>query len=319
MAILINKKTKVLLQGITGKMGGLHTRYMLDYGVDLVAGISPGKGGTDVFGVPVYNTVPEALEHTPIDATLVLVPSLAVKNSAIEAIESGIKLAVVITEFVPVHDTAYIKQLAIEHGTRIVGPNTIGVISPGKTKVGIMPGSIYCEGPVGIVGRSGTLIHDLGATLTEMHIGQTTCVGIGGDPIRGMDFIDVLKEFAEDDETKVVVMIGEIGGMGEEQAAAYLEGGYPKPVIAFIAGQTAPTGKQMGHAGAIISAGGGSTESKYSALARANAMVTKTFSELIAAVREELSLPQAQRCLPGAARAAGKVPMAKGQVAGTRK
>ncbi len=288
MAILINKKTKVLLQGITGKMGNLHTKYMLEYGVDLVAGISPGKGGSNVLGVPVFNTIPEALEHTPIDATMVLVPSLAVKNSAIEAIESGIKLAVVITEFVPVHDTCYLKRLACERGVRIVGPNTIGVISPGKTKVGIMPGSIYSEGPVGVVGRSGTLIHDIGATLTGMGIGQTTCVGIGGDPIRGSDFVDILKEFALDDETKVVVMIGEIGGVGEEQAAKYLEGGYPKPVLAFIAGQTAPAGKQMGHAGAIVSAGGGSAESKYSALAKAGVRVTKTFGELIAAVGEEL-------------------------------
>lgn len=289
MAILINKKTKVLLQGITGRMGGLHTRHMLDYGVDLVAGISPGKGGTDVHGVPVYNTVPEALEHTAIDATMILVPSLAVKDCAIEAIESGIKLTVIISEHVPVHDTSYVKQLAEKHGVRVVGPNTIGVISPGKTKVGIMPGSIYSEGSVGVVARSGTLTHDIGATLSGMGIGQTTCIGIGGDPIRGMDFIDVLKEFETDDETKVVVMVGEIGGSGEERAAKYLEGGYPKPVVAFIAGQTAPAGKQMGHAGAIISGGAGTSASKYAALAKANVTIVKTFGELIAAVREALA------------------------------
>lgn len=289
MAILINQKTRVLLQGITGKMGGLHTRYMLDYGVKLVGGISPGKGGSEVGGVPVYNTVPEALEHTEIDATMVLVPPYAVKESATEAIESGIKLAVIISEFVPVHDTAYLKQLAIEHGARIVGPNTIGVISPGKTKVGIMPGSIYSPGPVGVVARSGTLTHDIGATLSGLGIGQTTCIGIGGDPIRGMDFIDVLKEFAQDDETKLVVMVGEIGGNGEEMAAKYMEGGYPKPVIAFIAGQTAPAGKMMGHAGAIISGDTGSSASKYAALAKAGVTITKTFSEMIAAVREVLA------------------------------
>ena len=289
MAILINKETRVLLQGITGRMGGLHTKYMLDYGVKLVAGISPGKGGTNVGGVPVFNTIPEALEHTPIDATMILVPPYAVKNSAIEAIESGIKVIVIISEFVPVHDTAYVKQLAKEHGVKVVGPNTIGVISPGKTKVGIMPGSIYSEGPVGVVARSGTLTHDIGATLTGMGIGQTTCIGIGGDPIRGMDFIDVLKEFREDPETKVVVMVGEIGGTGEEQAAEYIEKGYPKPVIAFIAGQTAPAGKKMGHAGAIISGDAGSSASKYAALAKANVTVTKTFSELIAAVRAALA------------------------------
>ena len=217
------------------------------------------------------------------------------KESATEAIESGIKLVVVISEFVPIHDTAYVKQLAIEHGARIVGPNTIGVISPGKTKVGIMPGSIYSAGPVGVVARSGTLTHDIGATLTGMGIGQTTCIGIGGDPIRGMDFIDVLKEFAADDETKVVVMVGEIGGTGEELAAKYLEGGYPKPVIAFVAGQTAPAGKRMGHAGAIISGGTGSTASKYAALAKAGAVTTKTFSEMIAAVREALASEQADK------------------------
>jgi succinyl-CoA synthetase alpha subunit len=306
MAILINQKTKVLLQGITGKMGGLHTRYMLDYGVNLVAGISPGKGGSTVGTVPVYNTVPEALEHTAIDATMVLVPPYAVKESATEAIESGISLVVIISEFVPIHDTAYVKQLAIERGVRIVGPNTIGVISPGKTKVGIMPGSIYSPGPVGVVARSGTLTHDIGATLTGIGIGQTTCVGIGGDPIRGMDFIDVLKEFAVDDETQVVVMVGEIGGTGEELAAKYLEGGYPKPVIAFVAGQTAPAGKRMGHAGAIISGGTGSTASKYAALAKAGAIITRTFSEMIAAVREALAKQEASESqLLGKRQAAG--------------
>jgi succinyl-CoA synthetase alpha subunit len=294
MAILINRKTRVLLQGITGRMGVLHTKFMLDYGVDLVAGISPGKGGTEVGGVPVYNTVPEALEHTAIDATMVLVPPYAVKESATEAIESGIKLVVVISEFVPIHDTAYLKQLALERGVRMVGPNTIGVISPGKTKVGIMPGSIYSPGPVGVVARSGTLTHDIGATLTGMGIGQTTCVGIGGDPIRGMEFVDVLKEFAADDETKVVVMVGEIGGAREEVAARYLEAGYPKPVIAFIAGQTAPAGRMMGHAGAIISCGAGTAASKYAALAKAHVTITKTFSDIIAAVHSALESEEAR-------------------------
>jgi succinyl-CoA synthetase alpha subunit len=306
MAILINKDTRVALQGMTGKMGTMHTKYLLEYGVNLVAGISPGKGGTAVHGVPVFHTIPEALEHTAIDATLILVPQQVVKSSAIEAIESGIPLLVVITEYVPIHDTAYIKQLARERGVKLVGPNTIGVISPGKTKVGIMPGSIYSEGSVGVVARSGTLTHDIGATLTGMGIGQTTCIGIGGDPIRGMDFVDVLKEFANDDETKVVVMVGEIGGTGEEQAAKYLENGYPKPVIAFIAGQTAPVGKKMGHAGAIISGEGGSSASKYTALSKANVKITKTFSEMIAAVREALAMePALAKQLIGKHHAAG--------------
>ena len=239
--------------------------------------------------MPVYNTMPEALEHTPIDATLILVPPFAVKNCAIEAIESGINVVVVITEFVPIHDTAYIKQLAKERGVKIVGPNTIGVISPGKTKVGVMPGSIYAEGHVGLLSRSGTLTHDIAATLTGKGIGQTTCVAIGGDPIRGMDFIDGLKEFAQDDETKVVVMVGEIGGTGEETAAQYLQSGYPKPVIAFIAGQTAPAEKRMGHAGAIISGGAGLAAAKYEALAKANVKIARTFSELVAGVKEALA------------------------------
>jgi succinyl-CoA synthetase alpha subunit len=282
MAILIDKRTKVIIQGITGKMGHLHTKYMLDYGVDLVGGVSPGKGGSTVNGVPVHNTVGEALEHTAIDATMVLVPPLVMKNSAIEAIECGIKLVVVISEFVPLHDTAYLKQLAREHGVKMVGPNTIGVISPGKTKVGVMPGFIYGEGSVGLISRSGTLTHDIGATLTGKGIGQTTCVAIGGDPIRGMDFVEILEEFAADDETKVVVMVGEIGGTGEEMAAEYIARGYPKPVVAYIAG-------------AIISAGAGSTASKYELLAAANVTVTKTFSELVGAVEQALAAERAGR------------------------
>jgi succinyl-CoA synthetase alpha subunit len=292
MAIYVNKESKVLLQGITGKMGGLHTKYLLDYGVKLVGGTSPGRGGMEVGGVPVYNTVREALEHTDIDATMIMVPSSALKDCAIEAIENGIKLVVAITEYVPLHDTAYIKQLAKEHGVRLIGPNTIGLISPGKSKVGVMPGSIYCEGSVGVVGRSGTLIHDICATLTDMGIGQSTCIGIGGDSIRGTEFVDVLKEFAEDDQTKIVVMFGEIGGTSEEQAAQYLEAGYPKPVVAFIAGQTAPAGKKMGHAGAIVAGDSGSSASKYAALAKANVIIAKTFGQLIETIQNSPACAQ---------------------------
>lgn len=289
MAILMDQNTNVIIQGITGNQGSLHGKYMLEYGVKLVGGISPGKGGTFIHGVPVYNTVLEACEITRIDATMILVPPFAVKESAIEAIENGIKTIVVITEHVPIQDTMYIRQLAKEYGANIVGPNTIGAISPGKTKVGVMPGFLYSEGNVGIVSRSGTLTHETASTLTLQGIGQSTCVGIGGDPVPGMDFIDVLKIFANDAETKVVVMIGEIGGSGEEQVASYItEYGYPKPIIAFIAGQTAPAEKKMGHAGAIISGASGSAQSKYDALSKANIRIAKTFSEVVQHVREVL-------------------------------
>lgn len=246
MAILADSDTRVIIQGITGRQGSLHAQYMLEYGVNLVGGVSPGKGGSQVHGVPVYDTVQEARAAGPVDATMILVPPLGVRDCAVEAIENKIGTTVVITEHVPVHDSMYIRQLALEHGVRLVGPNTIGVISPGKTKVGIMPGFLYSEGPVGIVSRSGTLTHEMASTLTLSGIGQSSCVGIGGDPVPGMGFVDVLKLFEKDDETKVVIMIGEIGGTGEEAAAQYvLSNGYSKPIIAFIAGQTARAEKKI--------------------------------------------------------------------------
>lgn len=285
MAILIDQNSNVIVQGATGSQGALHTKYMMEYGVKVVGGISPGKGGDAVHGVPIYNTILEAMETNRVDATMILVPPYAVRDCAIEAIENGVKTVVIITEHVPVHDSMYIRQLSLEYGAHIVGPNTIGVISPGKTKVGVMPGFLYSQGNVGIVSRSGTLTHETASTLSLRNIGQSTCVGIGGDPVPGMDFVDVLKMFEKDDETKVVVMIGEIGGSGEEAAARYVkENGYSKPIIAFIAGQTAPQDKQMGHAGAIISEDSGSAASKYEALANANIQIAKSFSEIVQAV-----------------------------------
>lgn len=289
MAILVDKNTNIIIQGATGSQGSLHTKYMVEYGAKVVGGISPGKGGTFVHQVPVYNTVLEAVENNRVDATMILVPPLTVRDCAVEAIENGVKTLVVITEHVPVHDAMYIRQLAREYGANIVGANTIGVISPGKTKVGVMPGFLYSEGNVGIVSRSGTLTHETASTLTLRNIGQSTCVGIGGDPVPGMDFVDVLKMFEKDDETKIVVMIGEIGGSGEEASARYIEeNGYSKPIVAFIAGQTAPAEKKMGHAGAIISGDSGSASSKYEALAKANVMVAKTFGEIVTKVGDAL-------------------------------
>jgi succinyl-CoA synthetase alpha subunit len=289
MAILIDRNTNIIIQGATGSQGSLHTKYMLECGAKVVGGISPGKGGSAVHQVPIYNTVSEAIEHHRVDATLILVPTLTVRNCAVEAIENGVKTLVIITEHVPVHDSIYIRQLAREHGANIVGPNTIGVISPGKTKVGVMPAFLYSEGHVGIVSRSGTLTHETASTLTLRNIGQSTCVCIGGDPVPGMNFVDILKLFANDAETKLVVLIGEIGGSGEEAAARYvIENGFPKPIIAFIAGQTAPAEKKMGHAGAIISGDSGSAESKYAALAKANIKIARTIGELVDSVNAAL-------------------------------
>lgn len=282
MAILVDTQTKVIIQGITGQQGLLHAQYMLEYGVKLVGGISPGKGGTQIHGVPVFHSVAEALEYTPVDASMILVPPLTVRDATEEAICNGIRTVVIITEHVPVHDSMYIKQLAAEYGADIVGPNTIGVISPGKTKVGIMPGFLYSEGHIGIVSRSGTLTHEVASTLSLQGIGQSTCVGIGGDPVPGMGFLEVLKRFEKDGETQAVVMIGEIGGAGEEEVAAYVEKhGYSKPIIAFIAGQTAPPEKRMGHAGAIVSGDTGTARSKYEALSQAGIRTAKTFSEIV--------------------------------------
>lgn len=285
MSILINEQTHVIIQGITGKQGSYHAARMLEYHVHLVAGVTPGRGGQVVEGVPVYDMVAEACANHQVDASLVLVPPPAVLDAVAEAIDAGIPLIVVIAEHVPVMDTMRIVAMARERGVRIVGPNTIGVISPGRSKVGIMPGYIYSRGPVGIVSRSGTLTHEISSNLTFRGIGQSTCIGIGGDPIVGTNFVDVLEMFREDPETEVVVMIGEIGGGAEEQAAEYLKRGYPKPVLAFIAGQTAPPEKRMGHAGAIVQGGSGTAAAKMQVLTEAGVRVFPMLDQILDEVK----------------------------------
>ena len=290
MAVLINKSSRVIVQGITGRQGRMHAAYMREYGVNLVAGVTPGKGGQDADGVPVCDTVAEAIaKYGPVDATMVLVPALGVRESAAEAIENKIPVVVIITEHVPVQDTIYLRELAKQHGSRIVGPNTIGCISPGKCKVGVMPGFLYKEGPVGIVSRSGTLTHETASCLSIFGVGQSSCVGIGGDPVPGSSFAEILELFRHDPETKVVVLIGEIGGMAEENAAAYLTSSqYPKPVVAYIAGASAPAEKQMGHAGAIIAGHAGTVESKPAALEKAGAHIAYTLEDIYSTTKQLL-------------------------------
>ena len=282
MSILIDQDTRVIIQGATGRQGRYHLSKMLEYNVNVVAGITPGKGGENVGEIPIFDTVQQALDHTPIDASMILVPPAAVLPAAAEAIESGIPLVVVITEHVPFHDALMIRSLAEQHGVSVIGPNTVGLISPGKSKVGVMPGFIYSEGHIGIISRSGTLTHEIASNLTYRGIGQSTCVCIGGDMTKTTNFTDVLKLFREDPQTTAVVMIGEIGGAGEEVAAAYLkESDYPKQVIAYIAGATAPAEKKMGHAGAIISGGLGTAASKRKQLEAAGVIVADKLDDIL--------------------------------------
>ena len=282
MAILINKATRVIIQGATGKQGRYHMTRMQEYGVKIVAGVSPGKGNQEIQGVPIFDRVAEAQSSTQADASMVMVPPAGVLSAASEAIDCSIPLIVVITEHVPFHDALRIRSLAEKEKVRVIGPNTIGIISPGQCKIGVMPGFIYSQGSVGIISRSGTLTHEIASNLTYKGIGQSTCVCIGGDMTKTTNFIDVLKLFREDEQTQVIVMIGEIGGAGEEIAASYIkQTNYPKKVIAYIAGATAPAEKKMGHAGAIISGGLGSAESKMKRLEEAGVMVARRLDEVL--------------------------------------
>ncbi|MDD5515719.1 MAG: succinate--CoA ligase subunit alpha [Synergistales bacterium] len=282
MSVLVDEKTRVLIQGITGKQGSYHTRRMLEYKMNVVAGVSPGKKGNRVSGVPVYNCVAEAVDSHRIDASLVMVPPPFVLEAASQAINSRIPLVVIITEHVPVHDTMRIRDLAISKNVMVVGPNTIGVISPGKGKVGIMPGYIYSRGNVGVISRSGTLTHEISSNLTFRGIGQSSCIGIGGDIVSGIGFVEALELFRNDPETEVVVLIGEIGGVGEEVAAKFIsETCYPKPVVAFIAGLSAPEGKKMGHAGAIVGKNYGSAESKIETFRSSGVDVADTLDDIL--------------------------------------
>ena len=295
MAILATRETRVLIQGATGKQGAYHTGRMLEDKVTVTAGVTPGKGRQTVHGIPVFDTVKEAQRRTPANASLILVPPAGVLSAALEAIDNRIPLIVVITEFVPLHDTLVITHTARQAGVRVVGPNTIGVISPGESKIGIMPGFIYSRGSLGIISRSGTLTHEIASNLTYRGIGQSTCVGIGGDPVKGTDFVDALALFRDDDQTEAVILIGEIGGTGEEMAAQYLkEAGYPKPLWAFIAGSTAPVDKKMGHAGAIVSEGLGTAESKKKHLEDAGVTVATTLDGLLD-LAQDLRTPQNRR------------------------
>jgi len=275
MSILIDENTRVLVQGITGNEGMFHTRQMVEYGTKIVAGVTPGKGGQKVDGIPVFNTVAEAVKETEVNASAIFVPPAFAADAILEAADSNIPLIVCLTEGIPTLDMIKVKQYLRKKNIHLIGPNTPGIISPGKCKIGVMAGYIHKQGPVGIMSRSGTLTYEVVDQLTKKGIGQSTCVGIGGDQIIGLDYVDLLQLFEKDPETQALIMIGEIGGTAEEEAAQFIEREIRKPVIAFIAGLTAPPGRRMGHAGAIISGGKGTAQEKMEALEKAGVRVVK--------------------------------------------
>ena len=280
MSVLVNNSTRVVVQGITGKEGSFHARACRDYGTKVVAGVTPGKGGQKLDDIPVFNTVAQAVAGAGANTSLIFVPPAFAADAILEAQAAGIKVIVCITEGIPTLEMVRVTRSLQGTDVRLIGPNCPGIISPGEAKVGIMPGHIHQKGPMGLVSRSGTLTYEAVYQLTLLGIGQSTCVGIGGDPIIGTNFIDMLKLFAADPQTEGVVLIGEIGGTAEEEAAAFIQANFKKPVVAFIAGQTAPPGKRMGHAGAIISGGSGKASDKIAALEAAGVTVTKTIADL---------------------------------------
>jgi len=288
MSILVNNDTRLIVQGLTGREGTFHATQMLEYGTNIVAGVTPGKGGQEHLGVPVFDTVKEAKEATDANASIIYVPARFAGDAILEATAAGLDLVVCITEGIPVLDMITVKAFVDQHPTRLIGPNCPGLISPGQAKVGIMPGFIHQPGPVGVVSRSGTLTYEAVFALSNKGIGQSTVVGIGGDPIIGTKFIDVLEMFENDPDTKAVVMIGEIGGTDEEVAAEYIKNHMTKPVVGFIAGRTAPPGKRMGHAGAIISGGKGTAAEKIKALEAAGVPVANFPEEIADLIAERL-------------------------------
>jgi succinyl-CoA synthetase alpha subunit len=288
MSILIDRSTKVICQGITGEQGTFHTRQMVSYGTRMVGGVTPGKGGTDVDGVHVYNTVAEAVKNTGADASVIYVPAPFAADAIMEAADEGLRVIVCITEGIPALDMVKVRRFMEGRHSRLIGPNCPGIITPEECKIGIMPGHIHKKGKVGVVSRSGTLTYEVVDQLTRLGLGQSTCVGIGGDPINGTSFVDILEMFEKDPETEAIAMIGEIGGTAEEEAAEFVKKNVKKPVVGYIAGVTAPKGKRMGHAGAIISGGKGTADEKMEALEKAGVKVTRSPAEIGNTVLEVL-------------------------------
>jgi succinyl-CoA synthetase alpha subunit len=289
MAVLVGKNTKLIVQGITGREGLFHAKGSRDYGTNVVGGVTPGKGGTEIEGFPVFNTVQEAVAKTGANATMIFVPPVGAADAILEALEAGIELIVCITEGIPVLDMVKVKRVLPDYPkSRLIGPNCPGIISPGLAKIGIMPGRIHLQGHVGVVSRSGTLTYEAVGQLTALGIGQSTCIGIGGDPVNGTSHIDALRMFQDDPDTHAIIMIGEIGGSAEEEAAEFVKAYVTKPVVAFIAGQTAPPGRRMGHAGAIISGGKGTAAEKMKALTAAGITVVQSPADMGKALAERL-------------------------------
>ncbi|HEX8651159.1 MAG TPA: succinate--CoA ligase subunit alpha [Pyrinomonadaceae bacterium] len=290
MSVLVDKSTRLVVQGITGKEGTFHTRQMVEYGTNVVAGVTPGKGGTEHEGIPVFNTVADAVKEAGANASVIYVPPPFAADAIMEAADAGLPLVVCITEGIPALDMVKVKEYLADKETRLIGPNCPGIISPGKCKIGIMPGHIHREGRIGVVSRSGTLTYEAVGQLTALGLGQSTAIGIGGDPIVGTTHTDALALFQEDDETDGIIMIGEIGGTAEEEAASFAKANVRKPIVAFIAGQTAPPGRRMGHAGAIIAGGKGTAAEKMKALEEAGINVVKSPADIGAAMRDMLSI-----------------------------
>jgi succinyl-CoA synthetase alpha subunit len=288
LSVLVDKSTRLVVQGITGKEGTFHTKQMIEYGTNVVGGVTPGKGGTTHEGIPVFNTVAEAVKQAGANASVIYVPPSFAADAVMEAADAGIPVVVCITEGIPTLDMVRVKEYLKDKSTRLIGPNCPGIISPGKCKIGIMPGHIHREGNIGVVSRSGTLTYEAVGQLTALGLGQSSAIGIGGDPIVGTTHVDALRLFQADDETTGIVMIGEIGGSAEEEAAAFAKENVTKPIVAFIAGQTAPPGRRMGHAGAIIAGGKGTAAEKMKALAHAGIHVVKSPADIGKAMKEAL-------------------------------